>query len=402
MINTKIVQRAKPLSNGTYPIYLRVTKDRKTKFISLKLACEKSQWNEIKSEFRKSASKYQQLNNSLHEISKRAEKIVSDALGTGDDISLGEFEELFFNFKIDKKITVNDFWDEHIEDMNKSGRTGNARFFRDSKNSFFKFLEDRVIYFKEITPALLDKYEVFLRSNGGIDSGIAVKMRAIRALYNSAIKKGYAHKEHYPFNAYKLSKLKGKGNKRAISSEDIMKIKNLDTDKHPTLLNTKNYFIFSYYTGGMNFFDMMKLTWENIVGDRIIYTRSKTKGQFTIKILEPVQEILEYYKNQERDTNYVFPIILREDSTPIQLEYRKGKSLKRFNKDLKKIADLCKIEHKITSYVARHSFATNLKQKGVSTDIISEAMGHQNLTITQAYLKELENDIIDDAFSKLL
>ena len=402
MINTKIVQRAKPLSNGTYPIYLRVTKDRKTKFISLKLACEKSQWNEIKSEFRKSASKYQQLNNSLHEISKRAEKIVSDALGTGDDISLGEFEELFFNFKIDKKITVNDFWDEHIEDMNKSGRTGNARFFRDSKNSFFKFLEHRVIYFKEITPALLDKYEVFLRSNGGIDSGIAVKMRAIRALYNSAIKKGYAHKEHYPFNAYKLSKLKGKGNKRAISSEDIMKIKNLDTDKHPTLLNTKNYFIFSYYTGGMNFFDMMKLTWENIVGDRIIYTRSKTKGQFTIKILEPVQEILEYYKNQERDTNYVFPIILREDSTPIQLEYRKGNSLKRFNKDLKKIADLCKIEHKITSYVARHSFATNLKQKGVSTDIISEAMGHQNLTITQAYLKELENDIIDDAFSKLL
>jgi len=52
--------------------------------------------------------------------------------------------------------------------------------------------------------------------------------------------------------------------------------------------------------------------------------------------------------------------------------------------------------------VARHSFATNLKQKGVSTDIISEAMGHQNLAITQAYLKELENDVIDDALSKLL
>ncbi|MCO6147377.1 site-specific integrase [Flavobacterium sp. NRK1] len=402
MINTKIVQRAKPLSNGTYPIYLRVTKDRKTKFISLKLSCEKSQWNETKSELRKSASNYSQLNKSLDEIGKRAEKIVSDALGKGDDLTLDEFEAQFFNFKTDKRITVNEFWDEHIEDMNKSGRTGNARFFKDSKNSFFKFLENTKIYFKDITPALLDKYEVFLRSNGGIDSGIAVKMRALRALYNSAIKKGYAQKENYPFDAYKLSKLKGKGNKRAISSDDIMKIKNLNTEEHPTLLNTKNYFVFSYYTGGMNFFDMMKLTWDNIVGDRIIYIRSKTKGRFTIKILEPVQEILDYYKKQQRDTNYVFPIILRDDSTPIQLEYRKEKTLKRFNSDLKKIADICEIEHKITSYVARHSFATNLKQKGVSTDVISEAMGHQNLAITQAYLKELENDVIDDAFSKLL
>lgn len=402
MINIKIVQRAKALSNGLYPIYLRVTKDRKSKFITLKLSCEKSQWNEQKSEFRKSVKHYQQFNNSLDEIWKRAEKIVSDALGRGDDISLDEFEELFFNFKLDRKVTVNDYWDEHIEDMNKSGRTGNARFFKDSKNSFFKFLQDKTIYFKDITPAVLDKYEVFLRSNGGIDSGIAVKMRALRALYNSAIKKGFAHKEHYPFDAYKLSKLKGKGNKRALSSDDVMKIRNLDTEKHPTLLNTKNYFLFSYYTGGMNFFDMMKLTWESVVGDRIIYVRSKTKGRFTIKILEPVQEILDYYKNQDRDTNYVFPIILREDSTPIQLEYRKEKTLKRFNKDLKKIADICEIEHKITSYVARHSFATNLKQKGVATDVISEAMGHLNLAITQAYLKELENDVIDDAFSKLL
>lgn len=402
MINIKIVQRAKVLSNGLYPIYLRVTKDRKSKFITLKLACEKSQWNEQKSEFRKSVKHYQQFNNSLDEIWKRAEKIVSDALGRGDDISLEDFEELFFNFKLDKKVTVNEFWDEHIEDMNKSGRTGNARFFKDSKSSFFKFLQDKTIYFRDITPALLDKYEVFLRSNGGIDSGIAVKMRAVRALYNSAIKKGFAHKENYPFDAYKLSKLKGKGNKRALNSDDVSKIKDLDITEHPTLLNTKNYFLFSYYTGGMNFFDMMKLTWENIVGDRIIYTRSKTKGRFTIKILKPVQEILDYYRNQQRDTKYVFPIILREDCTPIQLEYRKEKTLKRFNKDLKKISEICEIDQKITSYVARHSFATNLKQKGVSTDVISEAMGHQNLTITQAYLKELENDVIDDAFSKLL
>lgn len=402
MATIKIIQRTKALSNGLFPIFLRITKDRKSKFISLNLSCETSQWNETKSEFRKSYPNFKQLNHSLIEIKNRAEKIVTDTVSHGEDITLEEFEELFFNFKNDKKISVNDFWNNHIEDLNKTGRTGNARFFKDSKQSFMKFLDDKTIYFKDITPLLLDKYEIFLRERGNMDSSIAVKMRSIRALYNDAIKKEYAKKENYPFDKYKLSKLKGSTNKRALSIENVHKIKELDTTKYPTLINTKNYFLFSYYTGGMNFYDMMKLTWDNIVEDRITYIRSKTKGKFNIKILDPVQEILDYYKSQNRKTPYVFPIILKEDSTPLQLEYRKEKTLKKYNKDLREIARICKIDDKITSYVARHSFATNLKQKGVSTDIISEAMGHQNLAITQAYLKELENDVIDDAMSKLL
>jgi integrase/recombinase XerD len=402
MATIKITQRTKALSNGEFPIFLRVTKDRKSKFISLKLSCDNSQWNELKSEFRKNYTNYKQMNSALVEIRNRAEKIISDYLAKGEDLTLEEFEALFLNFKLDKKISVNAFWDEHIEDLNKSGRTGNARFFKDSRNSFFKFLGNKTIHFKDITPILLDKYEVFLRSNNNIDSGIAVKMRAIRALYNDAIKKGCASKEHYPFVAYKVSKLKGKGNKRALSIENVHKIIDLDITKYPNFIDTRNYFTFSYYARGMNFNDMMKLTWDNVIDDKIVYIRAKTKGRFIIKILEPVKKILDYYKNQKRGTKYVFPIILNEDSTPIQLEYRKEKTLKKYNKELNEIARICKIEDKITSYVARHSFATNLKQSGVATDVISEAMGHQNLSITQAYLKELENEVIDDAMEMLL
>ncbi|WP_395061788.1 tyrosine-type recombinase/integrase [Flavobacterium sp.] len=402
MATIKITQRTKALSNGEYPIFLRATKDRKSKFISLKLSCEISQWNEIKSEFRKSYTNYKQINAALIDIRNRAESIITDYLSKGEDITLDEFEALFLNFKLDKKISVNEFWTEHISDLNKSGRTGNARFFKDSKNSFFKFLGNKTIYFKDITPLLLDKYEVFLRSNSNSDSGIAVKMRAIRALYNDAIKKGSASKEYYPFIIYKVSKLKGTTNKRALSIENVHKIINLNLAEYPHLINTRNYFVFSYYTRGMNFNDMMKLTWDNIVEDKITYVRGKTKGRFVIKILEPITEILSYYKNQKRATKYVFPIILRIDSTPMQLENRKEKTLKKFNKDLKLLATICGIEDKITSYVARHSFATNLKQSGVATDLISEAMGHQNVSITQAYLKELENDVIDDAMEVLL
>lgn len=403
MATIKIIQRTKALSNGLYPIFLRVTKDRKSKFISLNLSCEKSQWNETKSEFRKSYPNFRQRNHSLIEVKNRAEKIISDVIAKGEDVTLHKFEELFFDFKKGGKTAVKDFWEEKIKSLVKSKSVGNARAYRDTKNSFFKFVgEKRTYYFNDITPELLNKYEVFLRSNDGTDGGISVKMRTIRALYNDAIEEDVASKEQYPFKTYKISRLKNANNKRALNIEDIDKIKKLDISKHVDLIDSRNYFIFSYYTRGMNFYDMMLLEWKNIEVDKIIYTRRKTKGTFSIKIVEPVQEILDYYKNDTPKTKYIFPILTSNDLTPMQIEHRKDKTLKKFNRDLKRIAEICKIGTKITSYVARHSFATNLKQKGVSTDIISEAMGHQNLAITQAYLKELENDVIDDAMSKLL
>jgi len=145
----------------------------------------------------------------------------------------------------------------------------------------------------------------------------------------------------------------------------------------------------------MNFVDMIRLSWDNIQSNSIVYIRSKTKGRFVIKILSPLQDVLDYYKLTYNQTNYVFPILLKENMSPIQIENRKSKTLKKFNKDLKEIALLVGINKKLTSYVARHSFATNLKQLGVSTDIISESMGQQNINITNAYLKEFENDVID-------
>lgn len=402
MASIKIIQRTKPLSNGLYPIFLRVTKDRKSKYIAINLAAEKSQWNSSKGEFRKNYPDSKQFNETLKEITKRAEKIISDSLAEGEDISLDEFYDSFFGYKLDKQMSFLDAFQEYIDELMKSNRIGNAKYYIATKKSFAKFLNDGSVSFKEVTPKLLKDYEVFLRANNNSDTGIAAKMRALRAIFNDAIKKNYTKQDYYPFTTYKISKFKKTNNKRAISNASIKKIVNIDINKHPQFTNCRNYFLFSYYTRGMNFYDMMLLTWDNIKEDKIYYTRRKTKTAFTIQILDPVKEILSYYKSQNRGTNYVFPILLSEDMTPIQIENRKFKTLKQYNKQLKELGELAKIEEKLTSYVARHSFATNLKQKGVSTDIISEAMGHQNIAITQTYLKELDNNVLDDAMKSLL
>lgn len=401
MASIKIILRNKPNQEGLYPVVLKIIKERKIKVITLGISCLKKDWDKSNSNFKKSQKNYIQRNRVLLKKKGEALKIIDDFILDGIDFTLNQFENKFRGKK-SSKTTVSEFWKEKISDLNRAGRTGNARAYKDVYNSFFKFHTNKNLVFREITPTLLDKYETHLRSNNNTDGGIGVKMRELRALFNDAIKKGVVDEKYYPFKIYKVSKLKGRGVKKALSRKEMKLMEAIDTNKYPHLTDAKNYMLFSYYMGGMNFVDMMKLKWENIQGDRIQYIRSKTKGRFSVKMLGPVKLIIEYYRVQNRTTAFVLPILLKNNLTPMQIENRKHKTLSKFNKQLKEIAKIQGVEQNVTSYVIRHSFATNLKFAGISTDVIGESMGHHDVSVTKAYLKEFDDDVIDDAMSKLL
>jgi integrase len=390
----------KPRSDNTFPVMLQIIKDGRVKLISTGINCLENDWSGT--ELKKTHTNYQKRNLILANIKSRALKIIDEFVSDEMDFTLIDFEAKFSGDKINSRITVYEHFQATITLMNTSGRTGNSRSFKDTCNSFFNFHPDKDLSFKNLNVGLLEKYEAHLRGRNNQDSGIAFRMRSIRAIYNSAIRNGIVKAEYYPFDKYKISKLKGKGQKRALSRTEIKKILDVDLSERPDLIDTKNYFIFSYFSRGINFVDMMKLKKVNIQGKNIEYIRSKTKGRFIIKILPPVQAILDYYASNNSLTDYIFPILLKNDLTPMQIENRKHKTLSKFNRDLKELAKLAGVEKNVTSYVIRHSFATNLKQLGVATDLISESMGHTNLDITNSYLKGFENEEIDDANEKLL
>ncbi|RXG24288.1 site-specific integrase [Leeuwenhoekiella aequorea] len=399
MASLKTVLRKTQLKNDKYPIALRVTKDRKSKFFKTPFEATINEWDSKKGRFNNRFSNSLKANRLLGKIEDRALEAISDLEMNADFYTLQDFENKFRVETNPIARKVFPFWDEIIEEMKSAGKIGNASVNKDTKDSLLMFSKKPDLLFKSISVKFLDKYEVFLRSRGGTDGGIGVKMRALRAIFNLAIRRGLATEKEYPFREYKISKLKGKGIKKALNIEEVHKIQNLDLKDYPTLVNSRNYFVFSFYTRGMNFADMMKLKWSDISGDRIHYQRSKTKGNFIIKILPPVQEVLDYYKD---NPYYVFPILLKRNMTPNQIDNRKRKVLKRYNKDLRELGKLAGVNKIITSYVARHSFANCLKQKGVATDVISESMGHQDIGTTKAYLKELDVSVIDDANELLL
>jgi len=402
MTSIKAVLRKTKLANDKFPIALRVTKNRRSKYFKTPYNSQQSAWNSNLGEFNKKSNNYIQNNRLLNVIKNRAYKVITELEIENEYYTLEDFERKFRVQTNPISQNIFKFGDEIVSDMKMSGRMGNARMYYDTLNSIMRFQRNRHLTFKEINYTYLEKYEIFLRYRGGTDGGISIRMRGIRALFNFAIKRSIINENIYPFKLYKISKFKSKAIKRALTLEEVNRIVALDLSEYKHLVHFKNYFLFSFYTRGMNFADMLHLRWDNIIDSRIYYTRSKTKGNFQIKVIQPVQEMLDFYKEYPSMTDYIFPILLKENLTPSQIENRKNKVLKQFNNALKEIGKLANIEKPITTYVARHSFATCLKQKGISTDIISESLGHQNLAITQAYLKDFENSVLDDASMVLI
>jgi len=402
MASIKIIQRTKEYKNGERPISLQIIKDRKQKQIALGYSCKKDQWSRTKTEFKKGVENYKQRNVILQEAKTRALKIIDEFRTEGKDFTLLEFEEKFRGIKRSQQKTICEFGSEKVADLRKAGSIGNAFVYDETLKSFLKFIGNDTAVFADMTPQKLNKYETYLRSRGGTDGGISVKMRTLRSLFNYAITAEAAKKENYPFDAYKIAKLKSKTQKRALTREQVRMIENFSTHEHPKLTDARNYFVFSYYTRGMNFVDMMLLKWSDIVGDRVYYKRAKTGGNFSVKIHEAVKPIIEYYKQQNNPTSYIFPILLRDNLAPNQIDNRKKKVLAQYNKALKEIGKLLNIGDDLTSYTARHSYATNMKHAGASIAVISESMGHKNTEITEVYLKQFDNEVIDEAVDKYL
>ncbi len=399
MTSIKIVLGGKALSEGTRAVYLQIIKNRKRKLIALGLRCKESDF--ANQEFKKTHPNHMKRNHLLNIIKTKAYEIIDVFMLKKVNYTLNDFEAKFREKPTSNSGTVAEFCQEIIDEQLKSGRISNAKTYRDTKVSLSKYAKPN-LRFEDVTVAFLEKYEAYLRSENNQDGGISVKMRTLRALYNKAITRKIVGLGDYPFREYKISKLKPKPVKRALTLDEFKRIKELDLSGKEHLLDTYNIFMFSFYTRGMNYVDIMKLRWSNIVGDTIIYNRSKTKGKFLIKILPLVRGILDYYKAQPTISGYIFPILMRDGMTPLQISYRKQKMLKVYNDQLKELAALAGVDKVLTSYVARHSYATIMKGMGVATDLISESMGHADLKVTQAYLKEFENEVIDNANDKLL
>jgi site-specific recombinase XerD len=389
MASIKIVlNNNKVLSDGTNPIIIQIIKDRKKRVVYTGFSSNKSEWNSKSNSPNKKHPNYAQLKLYLKKKLVDAETCLMELESSGKPYSI---DELVLKIKGEKRTeNVFQFWEDVINELERTGKIGNSKAYINTLSMFKKFRKEKDLTFNELNYTLVKKFDSYMLEQGLQVNGISFHMRTLRALYNRAVKDGGASKENYPFEKYKIKR--EKTIHRALTKEEVKRIRDLDFEDF-YMKFAQDLFMFSFYTRGMSFIDIAYLQVKNIHNDRLQYRRSKTGQMFTIKLTTEAMEIVEKYSDLSKKDSYLFPIVQHEEKK--FTEYKNAMRLT--NKKLKDIGELAECSIPVTTYVARHSWATIAKRGGISTTVISEGLGHATEHITQVYLDGFENSVLDDA-----
>lgn len=378
---------------------LRITKDRKSKYQSLGISIPPQFWDFTKNQPKRNCPNKDAILRLISEKTKQYQEQLIEFKAENKEFTATTLVEKLTNPT--KHKTVGEVFAEQIERYKIAKRTGYALSIQQVYNSLIRYNKHLNIYFSDLDVTWLKKYEEWLRSTGLAENTIGIRFRTLRAIYNTAIEQGYVKPDYYPFKSYKVSKLHSVTAKRAITKDDVTTVINYDyTNKGFYTELAVDLFTFSYFMGGINFVDMAFITHSHIIDNRLVYTRTKTHKLIKLPLQPKAIELIEKYRSKDRP--YIFPILSAFHKTEQQQRNRIHKVITKVNKHLKEIGEELNLPIDLTTYVARHSFATVLKRSGVNTSIICEAMGHSSEKVTQIYLDSFENDQVDAAMSNLL
>ena len=392
-----ICYKSKTLANGEHPLMIRIAKSGKKTYRSLGLSIHYKYWDFKRNQPKRNYPNREELQNLITAKKTEFQKTILELNLTQNEYSIGTVKDKIGKPKTAK--TVNQVFLEYIDSLKQSNRLRYAESCKLVYNSLIRFNKHLNIYFSEIDLSWLRKYEKWLQTQGLAINTIGIRFRTIRTIYNYAIAEKHVSTECYPFKKFKVSKFQQATAKRSIAKTDIDKVINYRTsDKNKQL--AVDIFTFSYLMAGINFVDMANLTQESIVDNRLIYVRKKTGKLIKMPLHVKAVELMRKYIN--KNSKYIFPILFNHHKTELQKTNRVNKITSKINKQLKEVGKELNLPIDLTTYVARHSYATVLKRAGVSTSLISESLGHSSEKVTQFYLDSFENKQFNEAMKHLL
>lgn len=380
-------------SDGTQAIKIRYTIDRESIEVSTGFTIHPKDWSSQKLEIKptcKSIKNVNRANNMIRAMRMKCEDKIMQIVETGEIKNLSNKEVVHFLKDKKEGLGVLEYCMQIVQALNASQRVGNARVYKTLYNSLSTFLSGKDISLEKVNHKWLVSYETWYLSKGNSINGLSVHMRTLRALINRAIKEKLIPSDSYAFENYVIKREKTK--KRAISNDDILKIKEYIPETKQKS-RAKDYFLMSYYLMGASFIDLAFLKISDIVNGRIEYKRKKTGQRHSIKISPALQQILDKYLAGKSENDFILNVINSDNYFKQHEQARE--ELKRYNKRLKEIGMKCGIQQTLTSYVARHSFATIAKFKDVPIPVISQALGHEDTKTTQIYLAQFGDETMD-------
>ena len=397
MASIKVKFRSSTVADLEGTIYYQIIHERKVRQLLSDYKVFPAEWDESRSTVttlqkgeRKSfiLSIRERIRWDVERLTKIDRKLDANGLGYTVDDVVDEFNLYSHEY------SVFNFMASIIAKLRQNGKVRTSETYKSTLNSFRKFRQGKDIMLDCLTSEIMEAYEAWQRKRGVVPNTISFYTRILRAVYNRAVEDEIIENRN-PFR--KVYTGVDKTVKRALPLSVIKKIKVLDLSPAPSLDFARDMFLMSFYLRGMSFVDMAFLKKSDLKNGYVAYRRRKTGQQLVIEWTKEMQIILDKYP--ENESGYLLPII-RNPGTNERCTYRNvGYNI---NHNLKNIAVMVGVTIPLTLYVARHSWASAAKAKGVPLSVISEGMGHDSETTTQIYLASLDTSVVDKANSLIL
>ena len=306
-------------------------------------------------------------------------------------------EQLIKEFLVQKTCatSVFEFMHRRAIHLAQIGKIRGSKACTQGLSRFMRFRNDVDLPFSQIDSAMMQCFEAQLKDEGLTKNTISFYMRQLRVCYNLAVEEEITV-DRRPFKRVYTGV--DKTVKRAISHSDVERIAKLDLSGQPVMDFARDMFMFSFLTRGMSFIDMAYLRKSDLQNGVLAYCRKKTGQRLEIGWEKPMQRIVDKY-GIGNTTQYLLPIITKEDGTESTQCINK---LQQINRHLGKIGRLLNLRIKLTTYVARHSWASAARDLQIPLQVISEGLGHEDIKTTQIYLADIKTATIDKANRQII
>lgn len=395
MATIKLKFRPSSVHEAEGTLYYQVIHKRNVKWISTEYHVYPDEWNEKTGTL--SIPSDGERKEGLMQIQCRINQDLKqwkDMLDSHKAVSMEELCDAFNKAKVRKTVFM--FLQEQVTRKMQMKRQGTARTYSNAYSRFKAFREDVDLTFDELTADMIERYEAWLIDRRLKQNSIRCYLRTLNTLLYKAIEERLLDDKDL-FSRVRLSYVKTA--KRAISERELKAIAGLRLPDGSTIAFARDLFMFSFYMRGMPFVDIAYLRKSDLKDGMLTYCRKKTNQCLTVAWEKAQQRIADRYADQTEDSPYLFPIIKKKDGTEYQQYLRMQVNI---NRALKKIGKRIGLKMPLTTYVARHTWASVARDMNISLAVISEGMGHHSLKTTQVYLNSIDTSRINEANKKII
>ena len=399
MATVKIKFRASSVAGKEGTLYYHIIHQRKLRWISTDYHVYPEEWNARKSSVIVSNSNNRQAHLQLIQSQidwemKQMQCIIHDKEMDGVSYSVDDLANEIQQLPTSQSVFT--FFRKQIAKKEQMQCVGTKNNYTNAVNRFIEFRNQKDLTFSQMTADMMEMYQAWLWNRGVGQNTVSFYLRTLRTLHHKAVEAGQATSNDI-FAHVQTANVRTA--KRAISVKDIRKIEKLELQIGSSIDKARDLFLLSFYLRGMAFVDMAFLKKSDLKCGMVSYNRRKTHQNLNIEWIKPMQAIIDKYAEQTKDSPYMLPILTGKETSPYT-QYRKVEYNTNYN--LKKIGKMIGLKIPLTTYVARHTWASIALHMNIPIATISEGMGHNSYKTTQIYLESIDVATINDANKKII